>query len=155
MTRTALSGSIDTDKITPFIKSAQDIHIQGLLGTKLLDKILGDIEDGDLTSTYENLVTKYVKPVLIHYAVADFIAFHAYSINNGGVFKQTSDTGQVVEKKEVDGLVRKQRDMADHYRTQLVRHLSIHSEDYPEYSDYQDDGYYPTGKQNGFTGWVL
>jgi len=155
MTRTALSGSIDTDKITPFIKSAQDIHIQGLLGTKLLEKILTDIDEGDLSSTYENLVTKYVKPVLIHYAVADFISFHAYSIENGGVFKRNSDTGQVVEKNEVDGLVRKQRDIADHYRTQLVRHLALHNDLYPEYSEYQDDGYYPTGKQNGFTGWVL
>ena len=155
MTRTTLSGNIDTDKITPFIKSAQDIHIQTLLGTKLLDKILQDIEDGDLTERYETLVTKYVKPVLIHYAVADLLSFHAYSFDNGGIYKHTSDTGEVVSKDEVDNLVKRQRDIADHYRTTLVRYLALNTDKYPEYSDYLAEGVYPSGDINGFTGWVL
>ena len=114
MTRTSLSGNIDMDKITPFIKTAQDIHIQGLLGTKLYDKILQDIADDDLSATYETFVLEYVKPVLIHYAVADFLAFHAYSVENGGIYKHSSDTGEIVSKSEVDRLVQKQRDIGNH-----------------------------------------
>ena len=155
MTRTALSGNIDTDKLTPFIKTAQDIHIQSLLGTVLLDKILSDIYDGTLSTTYENLVLDYVKPVLIHYAVADFMSFHSYSVENGGIYKHISDTGEVVSKDEVDALVKRQRDIADHYRSILVRHLVLNDELYPEYSAYQDDGIYPSNKSNGYTTWVL
>ena len=155
MTRTSLSGNIDMDKITPFIKTAQDIHVQSMLGTKLYDKILEDIGDDDLTATYEALVVNYVKPVLIHYAVADFLAFHAYSVENGGIYKHTSDSGEVVSKAEVDRLVQKQRDIGDHYRDFLVKHLSLNNDLYPEFNDYQAEGMYPTGSNNGFTGWVL
>lgn len=155
MTRTSLSGNIDMDKITPFIKTAQDIHIQGLLGTKLYDKILQDIDEDDLSSTYESFVLEYVKPVLIHYAVADFLAFHAYSVENGGIYKHSSDTGEIVSKSEVDRLVQKQRDIGDHYRDFLTKHLSLNNDLYPEYSEYQEEGMYPTNSNNGFTGWVL
>lgn len=155
MTRTALSGNIDMDKITPFIKSAQDIHIQGLLGTKLYDKILADILEDDLSSTYETLVVKYVKPVLIFYAVADFLGFHAYNVENGGIFKHSSDTGETVAKQEVDMLVQKMRDMGDHYRQFLAKHLSLNTSLYPEYNDYQAEGLTPKNDYNGFTGWVL
>lgn len=155
MTRTAISGNVDLDKITPFIKSAQDIHIQAILGTKLYDKILGDIEDGDLTDTYENLVIKYVKPVLIHLATSDFMSFHAYSVENGGIYKHTADTGEVVSKDEVDGLVKKQRDIGDHYRSMLVKHLCANMELYPEYGEVDEEGINPSHSQNGYTGWVL
>ena len=40
---TAVNGNVDTDKFIQFIKSAQDIHIQNYLGTKLLQKIQADI----------------------------------------------------------------------------------------------------------------
>lgn len=155
MNRTNLSGNIDTDKLTPFIKIAQDIHIQGLLGTKLYDKILNGIEDGTISTAYEDFTIKYVKPVLIHYAVADLLAFHAYSVDNGGIFKHSSDTGEVVTKDEVDKIVKKQRDIGDHYRSFLVRHLQLHPENFPEYTDYQEEGIYPSGNYNGWTGWVL
>lgn len=155
MTRTALSGNIDMDKITPFIKSAQDIHIQQILGTNLLNKLLQDITDGDLTDTYENLVLSYIKPVLIHYAVADFISFHAYSVENGGVYKHSSDTGEVVAKEEVDSLVKKQRDIGDHYRHLLVKQLTTHMDLYPEYGEANIDGINASHKSHGWTGWVL
>ena len=40
---TAMGGSVDTDKFIQFIKIAQDIHVQGYLGTNLLQKIQADI----------------------------------------------------------------------------------------------------------------
>lgn len=155
MTRTAISGNIDLDKITPFIKSAQDIHIQGLLGTPLYDKILADVADDSLTGDYENLVLTFVKPVLIHYSISDFISFHAYSIENGGIYKHTADTGEVVSKDEVDSLVKKQRDIGDHYRGLLVKHLCNNMELYPEYGQSTTEGIHASKSQNGFTGWVL
>jgi hypothetical protein len=60
-----------------------------------------------------------------------------------------------VSKAEVDRLVQKQRDIGDHYRDFLVKHLSLNNDLYPEFNDYQAEGMYPTGSNNGFTGWVL
>ena len=37
---TILDGNVDVDKLLPYIKIAQEIHIQNFLGTKLYDKII-------------------------------------------------------------------------------------------------------------------
>ena len=36
---TALNGNLDSDKFVQFVAIAQDIHVQGMLGTDLLEKI--------------------------------------------------------------------------------------------------------------------
>jgi hypothetical protein len=63
---TQLSGNFDIDKITPFIKVAQDIEVQQLLGTVLYRKILTDVQNSTLTGNYLTLVSEYVQPMLIH-----------------------------------------------------------------------------------------
>ena len=69
---TATNGNVDVDKFVQFIKIAQDIHIQNYLGTKLLEKIEADIIAGTLSGNYLNLVTTYVKPMLIHWAMFEY-----------------------------------------------------------------------------------
>ena len=75
---TILDGNIDTDKFTQFIKIAQDIHIQNYLGTKLYDRLTNDIINDTLTGDYLKLVTDYIQPMLIHYAMVDYLPFAAY-----------------------------------------------------------------------------
>ena len=36
---TSINGNVDVDKFIQYVSIAQDIHIQGMLGTKLLEKI--------------------------------------------------------------------------------------------------------------------
>ena len=41
--RTGINGNVDRDQMIQFIKIAQDIHVQGILVTKLFNKIKSDI----------------------------------------------------------------------------------------------------------------
>ncbi len=84
---TAMNGNVDTDNFIQWIKVAQDIHIQNFLGTRLLDKIKTDIENDDLTGDYLSLTTTYIKPMLIHWAMVEYLPFAAYTIANKGVYK--------------------------------------------------------------------
>ena len=88
---TAMNGNVDTDKFIQFVKIAQDIHIQNYLGTDLLDKIEADIIASSLTGNYLSLVTDYVKPMLIHWAMVEYLPFAAYTVANKGVYKHTSE----------------------------------------------------------------
>ena len=63
---TVVDANVDTDKFIQFVKIAQDIHIQGYLGTDLLNKLKTDIEAGTLSGVYLSLLTTYIKPMLIH-----------------------------------------------------------------------------------------
>ena len=63
-----IDGNVDTDKFIQFIKIAQQIDIQNLLGTDLYNKISADIVAGTLSGNYLSLVNTYVQPTLIWFA---------------------------------------------------------------------------------------
>ena len=150
-----IDGNVDTDKFIQFIKIAQQIDIQNLLGTDLYNKISADIVAGSLAGNYLSLVNTYVQPTLIWFAQMNYIPFAAYQIKNGGVFKHSSETAQNVDKNEVDYLVGKAREYANYYSTRLVDYLSFNDNLFPEYnSNTNEDIDADTGSTN-FKGWVL
>lgn len=151
---TALGGNVDTDKFIQFIKIAQQIHIQNYLGTKLYDKISADIMAGTLSGNYLSLVNDYVQPMLIHFAMMEYMPFAAYTIGNGGVYKHNSENSTGVEKGEVDYLVEKSRKTAEYYVQRFVDYMSFHQSDYPEYNTNVNEDIYPD-RDVQRSGWVL
>jgi len=152
---TALSGNVDTDKFIQFIKLAQEIHIQNYLGTKLYDKISNDIIADTLIDPYLSLVNNYVQPMLIHYAMVEYLPFAAYTIANGGVFKHSAENSVNVEKTEIDFLIQKERDFAEYYTQRFVDYMSFNApSSFPEYYDNSNEEIYPD-KDVIFSGWVL
>ena len=154
-----IDGNVDTDKFIQFIKVAQQIDIQNLLGTDLYNKIGADIASGagggaGLAGNYLTLVNTYVQPTLIWFAQMNYIPFAAYQIKNGGVFKHSSETAQNVDKNEVDYLVSKAREYANYYSTRLVDYLSFHNDLFPEYNSNTDEDISPD-TDTTFKGWVL
>ena len=151
---TALNGNVDKDKFIQFCKIAQDIQVQNLLGTDLLEKIQLEITNATLSGDYLNLNTKYVKPVLIHYSLMEYLPFSAYTIANKGVYKHSSENSQNVEKNEVDFLIEKERDIAEHYATRLVDYLCNNTTLFPEYSTNSAEDMRPD-RNTVFSGWML
>ena len=151
---TILDGNIDTDKFTQFIKIAQDIHIQNYLGTKLYERIENDIINDTLTGDYLKLVTDYIQPMLIHYAMVDYLPFAAYQVKNGGVFKHSSENAETVSKDEVDFLIQKERDFAEYYTRRFVDYICFDNTKFPEYTENQQSDVYPD-KDVDSSNWVL
>ena len=155
-----IDGNVDVDKYIQFIKVAQQIDIQNLLGTDLYNKIGADITSGaaggtGLTGNYLTLVNTYVQPTLIWFAQMNYIPFAAYTIKNGGVFKGTSETAETVNKNEVDYLVDKAREYANYYSTRLVDYLQFNTDLFPEYNSNTDNDISPDTGSTNFKGWVL
>ena len=151
---TALNGNIDTDNFIQWIKVAQDIHIQNYLGTNLLEKIKTDIINNTLANPYLSLLTTYVKPMLIHWAMVEYLPFSAYTIANKGVFKHTSENATSVEKNEVDFLVEKERMIAQNYTERFITYINFNNSLFPEYSNNSNADMFPS-TQNNFTGWYI
>ena len=116
-----------------FVKVAQQIDIQNLLGTDLYNKISEDIIADSLSGDYLTLVNTYVQPALIWFAQMNYIPFAAYTITNKSVLKHSSETAQNVDKNEVDYLVSKAREYANYYSTRLVDYLCFNNNLFPEY----------------------
>ncbi len=151
---TALGGNVDTDKFIQFIKIAQEIHVQNYLGTKLYNKISEDIIADTLTGDYLALVNTYVQPILIHFAMMEYMPFAAYTIGNGGVYKHQSENSTTVEKNEVDYLVEKERKIAEYYVQRFVDYMSFHQSNFPEYNSNTNEDIYPD-RDVQRSGWVL
>ena len=151
---TALNGNVDVDKFMQFIKIAQDIHIQNYLGTDLFDKINDDIVASTLAGNYLTLVNTYIKPMVIHWAMVEYLPFSAYTIANKGVYKHSAENSETVDKGEVDFLISKETKIAEHYTTRFIDFICYNNSDYPEYNSNSNDGMYPDRDVN-FTNWFL
>jgi hypothetical protein len=152
---TALSGNVDTDKFIHFIKLAQEIHIRNYLGSDLYDKISADIIAGTLSGAYLTLVNDYIQDMLIHFAMAEYLPFAAYTISNGGVHKHSSESSQIANKSEIDQLIAKERDYAEYYTNRFIDYMTYNApSQYPEYYSNNNEEIYPD-KDVTFNGWVL
>ena len=151
---TATNGNVDTDKFVQFIKIAQDIHIQNYLGTKLLEKIEADIIAGTLAGNYLSLVTTYIKPMLIHWALVEYLPFAAYTIANKGVYKHSSENSQNADKNEIDFLIEKERSIAQHYTERFINYMCFNNNLFPEYNTNSNDDMYPD-RMNNYTSWYI
>jgi len=155
---TALNGNTDTDKFIQFIKIAQDIHIENYLGTQLLTKLKdlvlsGDIDDPQF-SDYKDLLELYVKPMLIYWSMVEYLPFAAYTIANKGVYKHSSENAENVDKNEVDFLLEKERQIAQHYTERFISYMSFNQDLFPEYNQNVNQDMYPD-TTNNYTSWFI
>ena len=151
---TATNGNMDTDTFIQWIKVAQDIHIQQYTGTELLNKIKTDIVNNTLANPYLDLVETYLKPMLIHWAMVEFLPFQAYTIANKGIFKHSSENASNVDKNEVDFLIDKQRYLAQNYTERFIQFMAFSGNTFPEYYTNTNSDIYPNTDSN-YTGWVI
>ena len=134
---TAINYNVDTTFLLPFLKIAQDKHLQIILGTKLYDKLQNDIAGVDgatLTGVYKTLVDDYIQDAIIHYALVEALPFISFQIKNGSITQKNSENGTAATRQDVDYLVQKERDSAEFYGQRIVEYLCNDSGSFPEYS---------------------
>jgi predicted glycosyl hydrolase (DUF1957 family) len=134
---TAINYNVDTAFLLPFLKIAQDKHLQIILGTKLYDKLQNDIAGVDgatLTGLYKTLVDDYIQDAIIHYALVEALPFISFQIKNGSITQKNSENGTAATRQDVDYLVQKERDSAEFYGQRIVEYLCNDSSSFPEYS---------------------
>jgi len=151
---TVISGNVDTDKFLMSIKVAQEIHLQNYTGTKLYDKISNDILNNTLSGNYLSLVTDYLQPMLIHFAMTEYLPFAAFTVANGGVYKHTSENSVNAEKIEIDYLVEKERTIAKYYTERFIDYMSFNQSLFPEYNANVNEDIYPD-RDSRPASWVL
>ena len=153
---TIIDGNVQADKLMHFVEIAQEIHVQNYLGTDLYTKLQTMITNDTISGTvYETLLVNHVQPMVIHYAMVDFLPVAAYQIKQGGIFKHVSENAETVDKNEVDYLVEKERTLAEYYTRRFIQFMDFNQSSYPEYTSNTNDDIYPDRDEPTFQGWVL
>ncbi len=86
---------------------------------------------------------------MVHY-----LPFAAYTIANKGVYKHNSENSTNVEKNEIDYLVEKERDIAEHYTQRFIDYMCFQQSEFPEYNSNSNDDMNPD-TNNFYGSWVL
>ena len=149
-----IDGNVDFDKFIFFIKEAQEMHIHQYLGTDLYNKISADIVASSLSGDYLTLVNSYIQPMLIHYAMVEYLPFAAFQIKNGGIFKHQSENSVAATKEEVDFLVQNERNKAEQYTRRFIDYMTFNLDKFPEYLTNTNEDTHPS-KDATYNGWVL
>lgn len=151
---TSMNGNVDTDKFIQYIAQAQDTHMQNYLGTDLLEKIQADIVAGSLAGNYLTLVTKYLKPMLIHYAMFEYLHHAAFTISNKGVFKHSAEGSETASESEIQSLIASEERTAEHYAQRFVDYICNNSNLFPEYNSNSGADMNPSQNVNN-TNWYF
>jgi len=153
---TAANGNIDNDKILPFINQSQDIHIQNYLGTDLYNKIQADIVGSTLVDPYLSLLNDYIKDMLLHWTMVEYLPYAGVNIANGGIYTKNPENSTALTKEHVDSLVERSRTTAQFYTNRFIDYMQsgIAPSNFPEYYSNTQADMYPDDVAD-FGGWVL
>ncbi len=152
---TAANGNVDNDKLLPRILIAQDIHIQNYLGTDLYNKIQADIVGSSLADPYLSLLNDYIKPMLLHWSMVEYLPYAGVNIANGGIYTKNPENSTALTKEHVDSLVERSRTTAQFYTNRFIDYMQNNAAGLiPEYYSNSQEDMYPDDVAD-FGGWVL
>ena len=104
----------------PALHLAQTQYLREIIGTDLYNKFATDIAASSLTNPYLDLLNNFVKPILIHLTLSEFLKTAAYTISNKGVFKHTSENASEPSVEEIKDLVQVERQRAESYTERFL-----------------------------------
>lgn len=152
---TADNGNVDNDKLLPRILIAQDIHIQNYLGTDLYNKIQADIVGSSLADPYLALLNDYIKPMLLHWSMVEYLPYAGVNIANGGIYTKNPENSTALTKEHVDSLIERSRTTAQFYTNRFIDYMQNNAAGLiPEYYSNSQEDMYPDDVAD-FGGWVL
>jgi hypothetical protein len=152
---TAANGNVDNDKLLPRILIAQDIHIQNYLGTDLYNKIQADIVGSSLVDPYLSLLNDYIKPMLLHWSMVEYLPYAGVNIANGGIYTKNPENSTALSKEQVDSLIERSRTTAQFYTNRFIDFMQNNAAGLiPEYYSNSQEDMYPDDVAD-FGGWVL
>lgn len=114
----------------PYICIAQELYIEPVLGSRLMDELKKEISDNNLTTPNSDLIVR-IAPVLSFYAVYQALPFHWATIVNKGVTIRGSENSKGVDIKDIAQLRRWILNDADMLRNQLIDFLLKNKGNYP------------------------
>lgn len=129
-----ITGNLDDDKLSVYIEMAQEIHVQNYLGSKLYEAIQVHALANTMPADYTLLIDNYIQPMLLRWALVEYLPYAPYTIANNGVFKKSTENSETVSQEEIDSLTQKYTHTATHYTKRLIDFLCSNSSDYPEFN---------------------
>lgn len=132
-----IGGNVDIDKYNYVIHKVQLHVIEPLLGSELYEKIKTDFAGAGLSGLYLEMYNKFIKPIIKHQAVGEYIEIASYTVDNGGIYTHQAENEIVPDRKEIENFANDYRSTAQVYVQRFYKWIC--KNDIPEYKTYQDE----------------
>lgn len=137
---TFLDNNVSDKIIKLALLKAQDEIMEPTLGTKLYEKLLSGIDEGEMELTYQNLIVQYIwKP--LYYAASLFVYRHlVWKETNNGILQGVPANQTGVDVAELNTLRDEAYNSMEFHIQKLQRYLTDNSTDFPEYFELKESG---------------
>lgn len=146
---TPILGYVNEDELVTFIRPAQDMYIERVVGTRLNTRLQTRIQMNTVNADDIELLKGYIQPALQYWVLHEFLLLSHYKLTNKSVTKQDSDNSQAADLTEVRAVKSNIRDWAEYYSQRMTDYLMDHTNEFPEYmlaTGYQQK----VGKRNNY-----
>lgn len=139
---TIINDNMGSEYIGPAIETSQDIYLQQLIGTELLDRLYELVKtnqiNDDKFSQYKRLIDDYITNYLKFKVLSEITIPLAYKYRNVGVV-QTSNEHTTTPTMRDAGLVQNHyENRATFYAERLTSFLCANSGSFPEWKSSRD-----------------
>jgi len=141
---TDINNALDVDLISSVIREAQIVHITRLLGTKLYDKIISDVDNDTLSGNYKTLVDDYIQDALLYWSYYESLeTIYLRPRNAGLVVPQGGENNAAADIALYDKKRQSVKNKAEYFSERLVDYMAFNEAAYPEYNQNVNDDIYP------------
>lgn len=156
---TIINDNTGSEFLAPAIETSQDIYLQQLIGTELLDKlydlvITNDIVKGEFAA-YKTLLDDYVTNYLKFKVLSEVTIPLAYKYRNVGVVQTTHDNIQSTTLKDAQLVANHYELRATFYAERMSKYLCANAGLYPEYKSTRNGADMMADPDAYNTNWVL
>jgi len=130
---TYLDSNIQDKDLKIAILNCQEQMIEPEIGTKLYNKLLSGIVDGQLELAYQNLIVQYIWPVLRKGAVYMAAKNLLYRYTNSSVVADSNQNSTAIARNDLEKLRDDEYEGYLHHLKKLQLFLTANSATYPEY----------------------
>lgn len=135
-----IDKNISPEKLKAAILLAQNISLQSIIGTSLLEKLQLLIRDGmigdDINYNYKNLIDYYIQDFLLYSVLSELQMIVNFPIANVGTYTKISepnDNKQAITLSELKYMKQYYSDKADFYAKRMADYICDNINEYPEY----------------------
>ena len=130
---TDINDSVDTSLLKNAVRESQDIMLQRIIGTKLYNKILSDIDANTLSGNYLTLVNDYIQDFLLYAAYYEALEAIYIRPRNNGLLIPTGGENSIETDRSLFNVKRQSvQNKMEYYADRLTNYISEEQSLFPE-----------------------
>lgn len=132
-TETVLNDNVSAEYFSSAIETAQEIYLQQLIGTSLLNDLCEKVKDEKLTADDKVLLDDYITPFLKFKVLAEVTLPITFKYRNAGVVQTNNEYTYNTTMKDAQQLATYYDQRANFFAIRLTDWLCVNSNKFPAY----------------------